>query len=136
MKEKFKKIPRNYVVGVEYERVIDYNHNMISSFGRINEPSSYFERSMQTLINAKVTMRIEIRDDEDAKILQLLQAHGLGALVDKGLSLDKFKFVMNQGYTRLPALLKHPDPEIAELAFILSKYFACRSEIMPDEIIE
>ena len=54
----------------------------------------------------------------------------------KRISIKKFRFIMNQGFIRLPSLIKHADPEIANLAWIISKYFAQRKDIMPENIIE
>lgn len=43
--------------------------------------------------------------------------------------------ITNEGFQRLPILIKHPDPEIAKFAWILSKYFSKRDEIMPEKIV-
>ena len=53
-----------------------------------------------------------------------------------GFSQEKFRYVINEGYCRLPILMKHSDPDIAKIAWILSKYFASRNEIMPEQVIE
>jgi hypothetical protein len=61
---------------------------------------------------------------------------GLEHVADGMLSVDKFRKVINSGYVRLPILLKDPDPEVAQIAWILSKYFSQRNDIMPEGVIE
>ena len=80
-------------------------------------------------------IQFQIESDEDFKVIQEIKDKGIEYIANMGFDLEKFKFVMNQGYTNLPILLKHPDEDIRKLAEVLSKYFSRRNDIMPEDIL-
>ena len=131
--EKLKSIPRNYVQRIEYERTMEplsYASYHPTEYGRnsmIDMPIKMF---------AKMEIKMEMNTEEDRRLVMDMEHRGLDAVADRGMSRDKFRYVMNQGYMRIPALLKHEDPEIAQLAWILSKFFSKRDDLMPEDIVE
>jgi len=131
--EKLKSIPRNYVTNIEYERVME-PYSRYYSASEYGHASSYIDMPIKMV--AKMEIKMELESDEDRKLMHDIQHRGLEAVADRGMSRDKFRYVMNQGYMRIPALLKHEDEEIAQLAWILSKFFSKRDEIMPEDIVE
>ena len=131
--EKLKRIPRNYFMEVKYERYAEpstYFHPMdYNKFGG-------YDSNIRTRTSALVTFKMELDNEDDMRLLEDMKQDGLEAVADRGLSREAFQYVMNQGYLRLPALLRHPDPDIAEIAWIISLYFSKRKEIMPKDIVE
>jgi len=129
--EKLKSIPRNYVQRVEYESYVEptpYSYY----------PTEYGRKALDMPIKmiAKMEIKMEMNTEEDRRLVMDMEHRGLDAVADRGMSRDKFRYVMNQGYMRIPALLKHEDPEIAQLAWILSKFFSKRDDLMPEDIVE
>ena len=138
--EKLKSVPRNYVTGVNFERVADYYsmpgpsslNNSLVNFNPYGETEPYMNYRMM----AKIEITMEITSKEDEYFLHMLQRDGLQYVSDNGFPLEKFKFVINEGYKRLPVLMRHEDPEIQKIAWIISKYFSQREDIIPDKVVE
>lgn len=132
--EKLNKIPRNSVRKVSVEAFQDLNYRSHYSLN-----NSYYGELVNIQPNryvANVEISIDMISPEDSHFIHELQVGGLDYVAKMGFDVEKFRYIMNEGFIRLPILLKHPDPEIAKMAWILSKYFAQRKDIMPEQIIE
>jgi hypothetical protein len=125
-------IPRHYVTNLQMESYPEfsrYPYSMLDNYGK-----NYHSNIQRRVV--KMEIQFQIESDEDFIVIQEIKDKGIEYIANMGFDLEKFKFVMNQGYTNLPILLKHPDEDIRELAWILSKYFSQREKIMPDKIME
>lgn len=132
-----KKIPRNFVKKVDYEHYTElYDMFGFQSQYSVDKYGNERYSNISRRIRVNIQISIDINSDEDLKFVNDLQNKGLEFVADQGFNLEKFKFIMNQGYTNLPILLKHSDQEISEMAWILSKYFSQREMIMPDKIVD
>lgn len=138
--EKLKKIPKNHVRKVQFEASIEHNPliRASGSFIRYGDCDMYGrEIEMPIKHFANVELIVEIEDKEDVKFVEGLQAEGIKyASKNPELDIEKFRYVINEGFCRLPILLKHSDPEIAKIAWIFSKYFSQRNDLMPERVVE
>lgn len=128
--EKLKKIPTNHIKNIKHEAYIDH---AINGYG----PGSRWDtREPRLKVSAEIVF--EVNDNEDCLFIERLTKEKSINFVSKmDFDTEKFRYVMNNGYKYLPILLKHDDPEIAKLAWILSEYFSMRNEIMPTkQVIE
>jgi len=133
--ERLSNIPRNYIVSMDLAQYYEFN----SSFMELTNASHLTNDitiQPKTKARFKFTIVIEPESDEDLQFVQLFKSNGLEFVAHQGLDIQKLRYVINEGYQRLPILLKHKDPEIAKLAWILSKYFAQRNDIMPKQVVE
>jgi len=132
--EKIKKVPENiFVTNVDFETSERFYDSYVATvYG--GKKTKFIDPNHR--VTAKVTLSIEITSDEDWKFVWMLKDKGIHVLLDAGFDVEKLKYVINQGMVRLPILLKHEDPDIAQIAFILSKYFAQRNDIMPEKVVE
>lgn len=140
MMEKLTKVPDNiFVTKLEFETSKRFASPITmlpySFYGDPlgNERNNFLEENRVT---AKVTLSIDITTDEDWKFVHALKDKGIQVLLNAGFNVENLRYVINQGMVRLPALLKHEDEEIAKLAWIFSKYFAQRNDIMPEQIVK
>lgn len=129
--EKLKRVPRSWVSKVEFEQFMEHT----DYYSYVN-PASMEDYRAKVRVRARVEFVIEIDTDEDKRLIREMEHKGLEAVADKGLDINKFAYVINQGYVMLPALLRHSDPDIAKIAWIISKYMAQRKDIVHDKIIE
>lgn len=127
------RIPRNFVRNVEMEHVADPAHFGMCSYSEYGKPPKHM--SMPYRVRAKLEIVVDIESDEDQNFIRDLASQGLEFISSNGFHIEKLRFVLNEGFQRLPILIKHPDPEIAKFAWILSKYFSKRDEIMPEKIV-
>lgn len=130
--EKLKRIPKNFIRNIELEAVMvpPYVGSFPPKYGKYEENISVCHR-------AKMELVIDFQNNEDSLFIEGLKQHGLEfILMNSEFNINKFRFVINEGMQRLPILLKHPDPDIAKLAWILSKYFSQRNDIMPEQVLE
>jgi len=134
--KKIRRVPKNWVENVKCERYVSPDHYSVPMYSySYNEPDKRIPTRCR--INLKIVLDIDENSREDLDFIRGLEKHGLQWVVDNGggISLDKFRFVMNEGFQRLPMLIRHNDPEVAEIAWLISKYFSKREEIMPEEIV-
>lgn len=128
------RIPRNFIRNVEMEYVETPAHFGMYSYSEYEKQPHHI--SMPYRVRAKLEIVVDIESDEDQNFIRDLANQGLEFIYNnKGFHIEKLRFVLNEGFQRLPILIKHPDPEIAKFAWILSKYFSKRDEIMPDKIM-
>jgi hypothetical protein len=124
-------IPRHRVSDIEvgYER--DHvHHNCIYS-----DDYPLYSTHIKTNKLARINISIEMNNRQEEEFVLNLRHYGLDFVSDNGFQFEKFRWVINQGYQKLPILLKHPDKDISDFAWMLSKYFSKRDEIMPKEIM-
>lgn len=129
--EKLKRLPNNCVTKVEFQESPDYNYACYDYNNLRN-----YDQYIPIKTNAKIEITIEMNNDNSLNLLQDLKDKGLSAVTDNSFNVEAFRYVINEGFIKLPTLFKHPNPDISQIAFILSKYFASRNEIMPEQIIE
>jgi hypothetical protein len=131
--EKLNRIPQNNVTKIEVEHYADPMYSNQAYFQSI--PNPYGQRAQyKTRLKAEIV--IDMNNEEDREFIYHFQKQGLEYVAKMGFDIEKFRYVINEGFIRLPALIKHPDPEIAKMAWILSKYFSQRNDIMPEQVIE
>lgn len=119
--EKFKKLPKNFVKEIKYDetRYQDFDGKVVSKY------------------TANVNVLIVINNVEDLFFLDGLKLEGLEYISKcPEMNFEKFKYVINEGMVKLPILLKHSDPEIAKIAWVLAKYFGQRNDIITERVIE
>jgi hypothetical protein len=131
--EKFNKIPNNRVLDVKTEAFMDsdmlhYGGSFLDSYGK--------EQYIEPRIRVNIQISIIINKPGDFDFVNNLASEGLEYVANMGFDIQKFKFIINEGMQRLPILLKHNDPDIAKMAWVLSKYFSQRNDIMPEKVIE
>lgn len=121
--EKLKKIPINHIKNIKHEA---YSNDY------------YGWQSLERKVRVSAEIVFEVNDNEDGLFIERLTKEKSINFVSKmDFDTEKFRYVINLGYKYLPILLKHDDPEIAKLAWILSEYFSMRNEIMPTkQVIE
>lgn len=130
--EKLSPLPRNYIVQNEVEQYIEHDLYLTT----VRDPFTFKTINDQTRLRFKFTVVVEPIGDEEMAFVSKFSDQGLSFVAHQGIDIEKLKYVINEGYRRLPILLKHKDPDIAKLAWILSEYFAKRNDIMPEEIVE
>jgi hypothetical protein len=125
-------IPHNYVTEMKMEEYYAYNDGY--KYYNLQSPSNAFYPNYPHKVAYNITLKILPQNNEDLRFIDDLYRNGLSAV--KGLDFDKWKMVINAGYNQLPLMLKHKDPEVVQIAYVLSEYFAKRKQIIPDQIVE
>ncbi|MFW6121272.1 MAG: hypothetical protein ACOC80_10310 [Petrotogales bacterium] len=133
--EKLRRVPRNWISEASFEKYpvpnwSPHQSTYADSYGH----SIQVSLSTKTRVTFKVTMEIDTPEDE--QFFCELHATGLEAVQRQTFNMDAFIYVMNEGYIKLPALLRHPDKDVAQIAWIVSKYIAQREQIVHEKIVE
>ena len=131
-------LPKNWVENIDFEQYMepwDYRNSVQPPlFGSSDAPYKY-DSLINQRVRAKITIVVEMNTEEEKMFVNGLRNEGLKFVSDNGFQLEKFRSVINQGYQRLPMLMKHQDQDIQNFAWILSKYYSKRDEIMPKDVM-
>lgn len=102
--------------------------------------SSWSNNTQFPMLNINTKLITSITTDfypepkQEDKMQECLFTNSLYPIL-KGIDRSKFKEVINAGFAMLPLYLKHEDQEIADIAWVLSKYFSGRNKSIKEDIL-
>lgn len=122
-------VPRNYISDVKQEMTPSHQYNW-AEYGKPYYYANYEDNwgvdKFQYRFELKLV--IDVKDTRDYVFIRYLQHEGLDFISKNGFPVKEFEYVMEQGYTKLPFLLRHENPKVAEIADMLCKFFSERDK--------